>query len=88
MNEVYQDTPRPQIYDCVRFHFNEEKSSTKVGMINEAFWGNRPSDPNGGRTTHFVIWTLATKDEDNQRYEVPFEWITEVIDIVDTDPLP
>ena len=77
-----------EVGDCVRFHFTENGYFTKVGMVNEIIWGNDPSDPSGGQTKHFVVWTLATKHEDNQRYEVPFEWITEVVDIVDTDPLP
>ena len=85
---VREEIAMPKIHDCVRFHFDEDGFSTKVGMINSAFWGNRPSDPSGGQTTHFVIWTLATKHEDNRRYEVPYEWVTEVIDLVDNDPLP
>ena len=78
-----------EVGDCVRFHFTWNGYFTKVGMVNEIFWGNKPSDPSDEpQTKHFVVWTLATKHEDSQRYEVPFEWITEVIDLVDTDPLP
>jgi len=65
-----------EVGDCVRFHFTENRYFTKVGMVNEI------------KTKHFVVWTLATKYEDNQRCEVPFEWITEVNHLVDTDPLP
>jgi hypothetical protein len=69
-----------EVGDSVRFHFTEDGNFTRVGMVNEAYWKN------GSR--HFAVWTLATKYEDNRCYKVPAEWVTEVIDLVDNDPLP
>ncbi|HIG57800.1 MAG TPA: hypothetical protein EYQ21_00150 [Flavobacteriales bacterium] len=80
IRELNRNIKMIEVGDSVRFHLTENRYFTQVGMVNEAYWKN------GSR--HFVVWTLATKYEDNRRYEVPAEWITEVIDLVDNDPLP